>query len=41
MHINHGFLKKHTNLVIPIKIVEKPQPEVTIKLEVNWSIATK
>jgi hypothetical protein len=40
MHINHGFLKSHNSLVIPIKIVEKPDNEVTIKLEVNWCVAT-
>ena len=41
MYINHGFIKPFSTISIPVKIVEKFDNQIKIKLEINWCKPSK
>jgi hypothetical protein len=41
LHSSHGFLRAHSQLEVVVKIIDKPNPAIPLKLEVNYALATK
>lgn len=40
LHSSHGFLRPHSQLEVAVKIIDKPNPTIPLKLEVNYVLAT-
>jgi hypothetical protein len=41
LHSSHGFLRPYTQLEIAVKIIERPNPAIPLKLEVNYAPASE